>query len=72
MPVVADESPRESDSAPRRKRRRVAGSRVVKISLPAALAERLALAGIQQNRKPSAVVADLLEKHLPRLSIRMG
>jgi len=30
------------------------------------------LIGIQSNRKPSAVVAELIERHAPKLAIRQG
>jgi hypothetical protein len=71
QPANVEESRTESES-PKRRRRRVVGTRVVKINLPAALAERLTLVGIQTDRRPSVVVAELLEKHLPKLAIRQG
>jgi hypothetical protein len=48
------------------------GTKVLKIALPAHLAERVQLIGIQSNRKPSAVVAELIERHAPKLAIRQG
>jgi hypothetical protein len=72
QPANVEESRPESESPKKAGRRRKVGTRVVKIQLPAALFERLALMGVQSGRKPSAVAVELLEKHLPRLSIRQG
>jgi hypothetical protein len=56
---------------PVRRRRRIAtGSKVLKATIPADLHRRLILAGLSDGRKPSAVLIDLLERHLPRLAIR--
>jgi hypothetical protein len=71
QPANVEESRTESES-PKKTRRRKVGTRVVKVQLSAALFERLALMGVQSGRKPSAVAVELLEKHLPRLSIRQG
>lgn len=71
QPANVEESRPESES-PKKPRRRKVGTRVVKVQLSAALFERLALMGVQSGRKPSAVAVELLEKHLPRLSIRQG
>jgi len=66
--LVGDDTP----ETPRKKRRRPVGTKVLKIALPAHLAERVQLIGIQSNRKPSAVVAELIERHAPKLAIRQG
>ena len=66
--LVGDDTP----ETPRKKRRRAVGTKVLKIALPAHLAERVQLIGIQSNRKPSAVVAELIERHAPKLAIRQG
>ncbi len=67
-PEPVDDAP----ETPRKKRRRPVGTKVLKIALPAHLAERVLLLGIQSNRKPSAVVAELIERHAPKLAIRQG
>ena len=72
-PEPVGEESRDTEPTPtREKSRRAVGTKQVKVQLPAALFERLALAGVQSGRKPSAVVVELLKKHLPRLSIRQG
>jgi hypothetical protein len=43
---------------------------VLKVTLPAALAERVQLAAIVKGVRQSALVAELLDRHLPKLAIR--
>ena len=67
--LVGDDTP----ETPRKKTvRRAKGTKVLKIALPAHLAERVQLIGIQSGRKPSAVLAELIERHAPKLAIRQG
>jgi hypothetical protein len=62
-PVAGDDTTPET---PKKKTvRRAKGTKVLKIALPAHLAERVQLIGIQSNRKPSAVVAELIEAGNP-------
>ena len=42
----------------------------MKVTLPAALAERVQLAAIVKGVRQSALVAELLDRHLPKLAIR--
>lgn len=74
-PELAEELPRVADGGetPRRRTvRRRKGVKVLKVALPAALAERVLLQGMLKGQRPSTVVADLVERHLPKLVIRQG
>jgi hypothetical protein len=71
-PPVVDHAATEQAEQPRRqtRRRRVTGEKVLKVTLPAALAERVQLAAIVRGVRQSALVAELLDRHLPKLAIR--
>jgi hypothetical protein len=71
-PPVVDHAAAEQAEQPRRqtRRRRVTGEKVLKVTLPAALAERVQLAAIVKGVRQSALVAELLDRHLPKLAIR--
>lgn len=71
-PPVVDHAAAEQAEQPRRqtRRRRKTGERVLKVTLPAALAERVQLAAIVKGVRQSALVAELLDRHLPKLAIR--
>ena len=42
----------------------------MKVTLPAALAERVQLAAIVRGVRQSVLVGELLDRHLPKLAIR--
>ena len=71
-PVVDHTAATGQAEQPRRqtRRRRVTGEKVLKVTLPAALAERVQLAAIVKGVRQSALVAELLDRHLPKLAIR--
>jgi len=71
-PVVDHTAATEQAEQPRRqtRRRRVTGEKVLKVTQPAALAERVQLAAIVKGVRQSALVAELLDRHLPKLAIR--
>lgn len=71
-PPPVDHTAAEQAEQPRRqtRRRRVTGEKVLKVTLPAALAERVQLAAIVKGVRQSALVAELLDRHLPKLAIR--